>query len=321
MMRDDFVGRRRVFAWALSASLALHSLLAAYLIFGAPASLPRPQKEEAIAVELVPPPKPPDKARAEPAEPNSEKPNQAKDEKPPSPDRDPTAPSPVLKPVFQFGEKDAGPKASPKGNSARAKPREAEAGSSSGSGNNREAAGQTGEARKDAVDGSAAPHRPDSQEPARPPSLVAVEALTRVPGPVAHETPAPKAAVGAGRASLLEEAKTLFSRNATGNRMATTAMGKLPRSARVSQLCASELAEQLRHAWPPLFPEFVPDIHLNDGTILDVPEAAFRANRRWYDLSYRCEVDTDATKVVSFAFRVGDPIPKNEWKRRGLPAG
>jgi hypothetical protein len=96
---------------------------------------------------------------------------------------------------------------------------------------------------------------------------------------------------------------------------------KLPRSARVSQLCASELAEQLRHRWPPLFPEFVPDIHLKDGTILDVPEAAFRANQQWYDLSYRCEVDMDATKVVSFALRVGDPIPKNEWKQRGLSAG
>lgn len=24
--------------------------------------------------------------------------------------------------------------------------------------------------------------------------------------------------------------------------------------------------------------------------------------------------------MMSFAFRVGDPVPRSEWKRRGLPA-
>ena len=32
------------------------------------------------------------------------------------------------------------------------------------------------------------------------------------------------------------------------------------------------------------------------------------------------EVDADATKVVSFGFNVGDPIPRSEWQRRGIPA-
>jgi hypothetical protein len=46
---------------------------------------------------------------------------------------------------------------------------------------------------------------------------------------------------------------------------------------------------------------------------------AFRADGRWYDLSYRCEIDADAMKVVSFAFDVGEPIPRSEWRKRGLP--
>ena len=53
---------------------------------------------------------------------------------------------------------------------------------------------------------------------------------------------------------------------------------------------------------------------------LDQADAAFRADLKWYHLGYRCEVDGDAMKVVSFAYRVGTPIPRSEWKQRGLPA-
>jgi len=82
----------------------------------------------------------------------------------------------------------------------------------------------------------------------------------------------------------------------------------------------SELREQLLHASPSYFPEILPFDKLKEGTIIDNPGAAFRSNWEWYDLSYRCEVDADATKVVSFAFDVGSPLMPGEWKRRGLPA-
>jgi hypothetical protein len=299
-----------VLGWAFLASLALHSLIAAYLMFGLPMSLLQPQKEEAIAVELVPPPERPSKAKAEPPpparEPTSEKPKQAEEQNPPSPSRDAVAPLPVLRPVFHFGEKDTGPTASPKGNADQ-----------------EEAVERSEEPSKSSASDSAVPARPSGAENKALDglsALAAVGALVQVPEPGAHETSAPKASETKS-APALKEAKTLFSPSATSSRIATTAMGKLPRSERVSQLCASELGEQLRHAWPPFFPEFVPNIHLKEGTILDVPEAAFRANRQWYDLTYRCEVDADAQKVVSFAFRVGGAIPKEEWKPRGLPAG
>jgi hypothetical protein len=290
--------------------LVVHSLIAAYLIFGSPVSVQQPQKEEAITVELVPQPEPPENAKPKPAspatEPTSEKPKQAKEQNPPSPRRDAAAPSPVLRPVFHFGDKDSGPRASVKGNADQ-----------------EEAVGRSDNAPKNPVADSAGPALLPGAENkglGSPSTLAAAEGLIEVPGPNMHETTAPKP--GETRSTpVLKEAKTLFSPTATGSPIATTAMGELPRGERISQLCASELSAQLRHAWPPFFPEFVPNIHLKDGTILDVPAAAFRANRQWYDLSYRCEVDRDAKQVVSFAFRVGDPIPKEEWKRRGLPAG
>jgi hypothetical protein len=66
-------------------------------------------------------------------------------------------------------------------------------------------------------------------------------------------------------------------------------------------------------------PELLPFDPLKEGTVIEKPSTAFRASWQWHDLSYRCEVDADATKVVGFAFDVGNPIPPSEWKRRGLP--
>ena len=97
-------------------------------------------------------------------------------------------------------------------------------------------------------------------------------------------------------------------------------MGGVPRGVRAGRLCLTELREQLLHALPPFFPDILPSQGLNNGTIIEIPNAAFRADRQWYNLSFRCEVDTDATKVMSFAFNVGGPVPPSEWKRRGLPS-
>jgi hypothetical protein len=57
------------------------------------------------------------------------------------------------------------------------------------------------------------------------------------------------------------------------------------------------------------------------GNVLDVPGAAFRTRAGWHALSYRCEVDGDATTIRSLTFRVGGTIPRGQWGRLGLPAG
>lgn len=263
-MTDEAWNDRWMWRLALPASLVLHLLIAAVLIFALPESLPQPQNEEAISVELVPPPEPPRNGKIEPY--------------------------PVLQPVFQFGEKDAGPKLSPDGNSANA---------TSGS--------------------PPAPRDPDERDHAQPPAVATVGATD--PQLSTDQTPAraPENAAEAQRASKLRQAKTLFSQRASGNPVATIAMAYVARDVRVARLCASELTEQLRHASPSYSAEIVPFDRLKEGTVLENYRASFRSNWEWYDLSYRCEVDTDATKVVSFAFDIGNPLTSEEWRSRGCP--
>ncbi|RVC65478.1 DUF930 domain-containing protein, partial [Mesorhizobium sp. M2A.F.Ca.ET.046.02.1.1] len=53
---------------------------------------------------------------------------------------------------------------------------------------------------------------------------------------------------------------------------------------------------------------------------LNPPQAAFSTTTQWYDLSFRCEVDADATRVLSFNFRVGGLVPPGDWTRRRFPS-
>lgn len=304
-MMDQVQDRRWVLPWGFAASVVLHLLAAALLVFELPASLPQPQEEEAIKVDLVPPPKPPEKAKAEPPPPaekpqpekppqEPEKPEQAKAETPPAASKDTASrqPSPALRAVVQFGEKDAGPRQALDGDSA-----------------------------EDGSSPPAASREPDEKDLAAPPTVTAAGAAIQVPPPGTPGAKAPKAEepAKAQKTPKLQKARKLFSANATGDPIATTAMRDLPRGVRVGELCASEIRQQLLHASPPYLAEGYPRYELKEGTVLEARRAAFRAGGEWYDLSFRCEVDADATKVVSFAFGVGDLIPRSEWNSRKPP--
>jgi hypothetical protein len=266
-MTDETQQGPDVSRWALPASAVIHLLCVALLLFGLPAFPDLRKQEQVVKVDLVPPPKPAEKAPAKPPSP-AVKPNPppqpaAKAEKPPMEEKNtPTrGPIPVLRPVLRFGDKDAGPRKAPNG--------------------------------RNAEDDSAS-HQAESR----------AERQSVAGGPGI-----PK----------LKEAKTLFSQKAGADPIATTAMRNIPRDDRIGRLCATELRDQLLNASPPFFPELLPFFRLKAGTVMDVPQAAFQAGGQWYDLSFRCEVDAGATKIVSFALRIGDPIPRSEWKARDLP--
>lgn len=133
--------------------------------------------------------------------------------------------------------------------------------------------------------------------------------------PAADKAGAEKPGTGGGMA----KAKTLYSEKDTGDHAARTAMGNLPRETRASELCVTELKAQIQHASPPYRPELLPSPRMPQGTVLEVRGGAFRANSRWYNLSFRCEINQNATKVVSFAFDIGEPVPRGEWQKRGFP--
>ncbi len=297
-MNNESQERRWTREWALGASLAVHLIVIAFLIFGLPTSRAQPEKDQTIPVKLVPPPKPVDKPKPKPAtqpvKPLPEKSQAAKAAAPP-PHAEPSQNSKTsaAKPVFQFGKNDTGPRKTPDGDSAL-----------------------------DVKSSTEAPSAPAQKDAAEPQALTAATAKGRPVPPVTREKPVPAPAHSDKAQSnpKLQEAKKLFSTAATGSPQATTAMHNMPRDVRTGWLCVTEMREQLAHGSPPYFPELLPADRLKKGTVMNIEKAAFRAGGEWYDLSYRCEIDSGATKVQSFAFHVGDAIPPSEWAMRGLPS-
>lgn len=105
--------------------------------------------------------------------------------------------------------------------------------------------------------------------------------------------------------------RKLFSQGATGDALATSSMDGVPRDRRIANLCANVLDTELQGA--SYSPKWLPTIPLKTGNVLSPAEAAFSTRTTWYRLSFRCEVDSDATRVLSFSFRVGAEIPRGEW--------
>ncbi len=388
-MKDETRERRRTLLWALPASLILHALITALLVYGLPTPPQLPQEEQAVNVALVPPPDQPKPKPApapspknpeakKPPEPKVEKPPEQNVEKPPAPEKPSTFE--VLKPVFQFGDKDTGPRKSLDGASAQdnspspAKdieskppvvPKDAE-NKSAASPDSEERANSTNVGEKSVIAAKdaepmqekqptstqdignqeadkreAEAHNADEQTAATAMPLAAAGGDGEIELPTSAEAPKPRpenapklsppkvsrsASGSAGPSSTdalsqaysgLPGVQRLQSQSATGDAVATTSMAGVPRDRRVAKLCASALQQQLLDA--SYFPDLIPLVPLKLGNVLDVPEAAFRTPTAWYRLSFRCEVDTNATRVLSFAFNVGPAIPPDEWARLGLP--
>lgn len=277
-----------------------------------------------------PPPPPPEEKKAE--EPKAEPPKAEQDAANKQADgkQGEGSPMPVLRPVFQFGDKDSGPKKSDTGNSA-----EGEAKPATSAPTHEDAAGEP-KPKADAGD------KPDGakEPPAKPvpddinlPQVDIADAHSENNGPeidasgtamtsIEQAKPVEKpvdAAKPDAPKDGLAEAKTLFSQDDDGDQVASTAMNGIPRGRRAAQLCSTELREQLVHGSPAYRPVIVPMYALAKGTVLDVKRGAFRTAETWYDVRFRCEVNDAATEVVSFALDVGNAVPRSEWRSRRFP--
>jgi hypothetical protein len=299
--------------WAFITSGVLHALIAAALLLKLPETKPEPPKDEAVKVDIVPekeaPKQPEQKAAEQPPPPLPPPPPQqeAKTEQPSN------VPVPTLRPVFEFGQKDQGP-AQQDGSAAEGE---------------KDATDELADKKPDApkaeepkaVTEEAAKEPPKDDLPGVPDILKALEqqeaASAAAAGkPVEEKAATPKPA----EASELKKARKIYSDAADGGLAAVTAMGDMPRGARIGQLCATELSEQLSHAPQRYNPLRVPAYMLRYGNVLDVSRAAFQTPSDWYDVSFRCEVDEGGLKVLSFAFKVGGRVPKSEWQARKIPA-
>ncbi|RAZ88431.1 hypothetical protein DPM33_23145 [Mesorhizobium hawassense] len=382
-MREWF----RNWRWALAASLFLHVLIAAFLFFGLPRPQQQPdQQDQPVNVAIVPPPeqpkpKPAPKPPAPKPEQKVEKPPEQPVQKPPPPQPPKPQDVPVLKRVFQYGEKDTGPEKALNGGSAPANapspaldepakppvaqkptpnpPANPEQQADTGKADekpvtpapdekpaqseekqatvdageqqpdNQEAAPQTvakqaAEAPEPlAADPGEKPTPPSSSEEAKPKPSKAMKfksarALRAPSGNPGRSNPADSAAAGSPIYSGLPGVRKLYSPGATGNALATSSMENVPRDQRIANLCANVLNQELQSA--DYSPKWLPTIPLKQGNVLNPPQAAFSTTTQWFDLSFRCEVDRDATRVLSFNFRVGGLVPPGDWTRRRFPS-
>ena len=378
-MKDEAQEWRRNLLWGIPASLILHVLVVALLLYGIPMPPQQPQEEQPVNVAIVPPPDQPKPKPVPPPPPKkAEEPPEQKVEKPPEQPPKPVN-IPVLKPVFQYGEKDTGPEKSLDGGSAQAnapspakqatKPRVEPKPAPSQSVPTATPQQQTEPSKPDEKPATASPdEKPaqseekqatedtDKQQPEKQEAAPQTDEMQAVPKPLAAEAggkPAPpppaekakpkpakpmkfksagafKAPRGkAGRSSPtnnevagspiysgLPGVRKLYSQGATGDAFATSSMDNVPRDQRVANLCGNVLDQELQSA--DYTPKWVPTIPLKLGNVLNPPQAAFSTRTQWYNLNFRCEVDADATRVLSFNFRVGSLIPPGEWASRGF---
>jgi hypothetical protein len=151
---------------------------------------------------------------------------------------------------------------------------------------------------------------PDGETPAEDFGIV---------GPIAtNATPAPKPArrAGAGRRQAAPEtgtsgppagmqaARELFSNE---DPRVLSAMRGLSANERLKLLCVSELERQLS-AVSAVPPESFPVPRRVSGTVVDLRGVAFKSLGRWFDLSFRCETNSDVTRVENFAFKIGNEV-------------
>ncbi|WP_183913859.1 DUF930 domain-containing protein [Rhizobium lentis] len=332
--------QRPEIGWGVGASVLLHLPLIALLIFGLPKIEPKPPEDESVKVELVPPPeeKKPEEKKPKEKPPEPKPPEEAKKEPPPpppppkaaKPPEAPVAPRPqrVARPVFEFAEKDSAPEQSERG------------------------IPQQAEAPKPPVievkPETSPVEPPQTQKPdvhqtipaANPlpqdielPEVETTEVNPEKNGPAAigpdeaktnFEQAKPSTNSTAATSSTppdaeesnnLKKAKTLFTHDFVSDRRVKAAMNNLPRQMRGGQLCWSELREQLLHSSAAYDPNIieVPRYNLPNGNVLALKRSAFYDGKQLRQLAFSCEVNDNATKIISFEFGVGNVIPKSEW--------
>jgi hypothetical protein len=112
-------------------------------------------------------------------------------------------------------------------------------------------------------------------------------------------------------------ARELFSREILDDPQARTAMRGMTEGQRLNLLCMTELRAQIATV-SALPPELLPSFRPRGGNVLEPRNAAFRSLGRWFDVAFRCETDSDVTRVEKFAFKIGNEIPPSQWGARGL---
>jgi hypothetical protein len=153
------------------------------------------------------------------------------------------------------------------------------------------------------------------------PATTAPDAHDRAPVAPAPAAPAPVEGDGRWR-----RASRILSQAALAdpaNRKMAETLPRLELFTRLEQLCDFEAVLQIRQSAAQFRPEFVVAYAMRktrtvDG-VLVADGAAFRSDRRWYNLAFRCRISPLRPRVEAFDFVIGATIPKRDWASHDLP--
>ncbi len=299
--------------WGMPTSVALHLALTFLLLVQLPEHGP-PAKEQSVKVELVPPPsKAEEKPPQERGEPRPERPRvqpQAFESASARTDREKPS-QPQLPPATPKRSDNSRPKpeqtpaaAGRTESVAKVKPSETRTAPA-------ELSVQSNDAANAAADAAATPSAP---APKAKPTLQPTTA-----GDVAR----PEPSASERQTPALQEAQELHSKDALSDPRVKQAIGRLPTKRRIVQLCTIEALEQIRRQRPDAFPDMLVPFGPSGGIVsrdgMNANGGAYRSRSKWYAVDFKCEVNSDATSVVSFSYAMGKVIPESGWAARQLP--
>ncbi len=55
-----------------------------------------------------------------------------------------------------------------------------------------------------------------------------------------------------------------------------------------------------------------------NGNAIRAPGAVFRSGGDWYRLKYKCETGDQGLKVMTFDYKIGSKVPKEDWEEHYL---
>jgi hypothetical protein len=147
---------------------------------------------------------------------------------------------------------------------------------------------------------------------------------TEVPAPAPPPTPAPTPPPA--EQAMIQPTEMLSAATLADprSREARALLSTLDDTERMIQLCGLEAMEQV-HAWrETLRPTAVVAYAMADAAVsgdrVDAEGAAFRSGGAWYAIRFRCRLRPDHAAVAAFAFKVGAPVPVEQWEAFNLPA-
>ena len=91
---------------------------------------------------------------------------------------------------------------------------------------------------------------------------------------------------------------------------------------RLEQICAMETMARVHKDHNPYRPDRAIIYALSAPAIKDDTMTgdggAFRSRGKWYRYSFTCKATPDHMAVSSFSYKIGGPIPEDQWERYGL---